>query len=169
MEIGAEEACRQGGGGGVRVGQESRGTERTLQRGGFGGGREVGFVAVEDVEVRDVFYAPVAAIEPTEEGGRDDTGGDIEVGRPGEELGERLAVLRLIAPRAGGGEGGDERGVLLGLARGETPRDHQDFLDVTRRMNGAPGGAPTDVFADREGVPRLTDTVAVDRAGGEIA
>lgn len=169
VEIRAKEQCGERGIGRVKGRQQPGSAEGTLQGGGLGEGGEVRFLAVENVEVRNVFHAPVAAIEPTEEGGRDDTHGDIEVGRPGEQLGERLAVLRLIAPRAGGGEGGDERGVLLGLALGETPRNHEHFFDLARGMGGAPGGAPTDVFADREGIPRLADTVAVDRAGGEIA
>ena len=165
-QVFAEEA--RGERDGCAIGQQAGGHEFPLEGHGFFRSREISASAVEDVKIGNRFDTTVAAIKTAKESRGNYPGGNIQIACTGEHFGQALAILRLVTPGACFVQRRQQPRMIVAMFTGETLGDHEDFLDVTRCLGRAPGGAPAGAGADRGGVPRLAGAVAVDGARGEI-
>src|SRR4051812_5431893 len=94
--------------------------------------------------------------------------GRIDVFRERQSLDHPLAIFRRVAELTGLDKGGDQSQVLLRALLGELPADEEHLLRMTRGDFSARGDAPPCTPHDGDGIPWLTDAVAIEIAGHEV-
>src|SRR6185436_11866686 len=97
------------GGGGRK---QSGGTQGALEGNRLGDGRDVRLAAVKNVEVRCVLDLPISAVETAQQRRCNHLGRQIEILGPDEEVRKALPIVRLVAPGARFGQGGNQQSVL---------------------------------------------------------